>query len=146
MAGARQARKHPAICQVTWSKPPKPAGLPPAWLHLTVTAWRPYGTRDPGDPRARLTHGSPVSLRADSATCAPVVCGGGRSSGPAGGSPARGVITTKPIPIHGGVHDWRRRLTVSTGLAAGLVMHPRLAAFPAVPSRARPSGEARTRA
>lgn len=34
-------RKHPAICLVTSSRPPKPAGLPPAWLHLTVTAWRP---------------------------------------------------------------------------------------------------------
>jgi len=27
MAGARQARKHPAICQVTSSRPPRPAGL-----------------------------------------------------------------------------------------------------------------------
>ena len=89
MAGARQARKHPAICRVTSSRPPKPASLPPAWLHLTVTAWRPHGTRDPGGPRARLTHGSPVSSRADSAICAPVVCGGGRSSGVAGGFSAR---------------------------------------------------------
>ena len=44
-------RKHPAICQVTSSRPPKPAGLPPAWLHLTVTAWRLYGTRYPPDLR-----------------------------------------------------------------------------------------------
>ena len=31
-------RKHPAICQVTSSKRPKPAGLPPACVHRTVTA------------------------------------------------------------------------------------------------------------
>jgi hypothetical protein len=40
------------------------------------------------------------------------------------GSSVRGVITTKPLPIHGGVRDWRRRLTVSTGLAAGLSCMP----------------------
>jgi hypothetical protein len=40
-------RKHRAICRVTSSKPPKSASLPPAWLHLTVTAWRLYGTRYP---------------------------------------------------------------------------------------------------
>jgi hypothetical protein len=55
--------------------------------------------------------------------CAPGVCGGGRS-GAAGGSSARGVITTRPIPIHGGVRDWRRRLTVSTGLSARLSCMP----------------------
>ena len=52
-------RKHPAICQVTSSRPPKPAGLPPAWLHLTVTAWRLYGTRYPptcaADPDLKLS-------------------------------------------------------------------------------------------
>ena len=40
-------RKHPAICQVTSSKRPKPAGLPPACLHRTVTAWRLHGMRYP---------------------------------------------------------------------------------------------------
>lgn len=44
-------RKHPAICQVTSSRPPKSAGLPRAWLHLTVTAWRLCGTRYPPDLR-----------------------------------------------------------------------------------------------
>jgi hypothetical protein len=40
-------RKHPAICQDTSSKRPKPAGLPPACLHRTVTAWRLHGMRYP---------------------------------------------------------------------------------------------------
>jgi hypothetical protein len=46
-------RKHRAICRVTSSKPPKPAGVPPAWLHLTVTAWRVYDTRYPPIWRSR---------------------------------------------------------------------------------------------
>ena len=66
--------RHPAICRVTSATPPKPAALPPAWMDLTVTARRLYGTRYPPIWRrlGRLVfhaHAAPNRM----------FCGGGKS-------------------------------------------------------------------
>ena len=96
-------RKHPAICQVTSSRPPKPAGLPPAWLHLTVTARRFYGTRYPptcaADPDLKLSPGIPIWTMCVTSS-AP---GGAANRGQGGaGSPARvGCRRTVMSPLRG---------------------------------------------
>ena len=117
-------RKHPAICQVTSSRPPKPAGLPPAWLHLTVTARRFYGTRYPptcaADPDRNYPQGIPIWTMCVTSS-AP---GGTASRGQGGaGSPARvGCRRTVMSPLRGASStrgSGASRVQVATGRSDG---------------------------
>ena len=108
-------RKHPAICQVTSSRPPKPAALPPTWLQLTVTAWRLSGTRYPPDLRGGpgpeiIPQGIPIWTMC--VTTGPH--GGAASRGQGGaGSPARvlGCRRTVMSPLRGASSAGLRSVT-----------------------------------